>query len=364
MTVPLKCPVSTVFRYELFWLPLLGKFGTLKAAAPLDIAWVWHVHMLSPLNYLRDCNEIVSTLVDHRILVGEKREQGLHKAKLLWYQLYPEEPFEVDLTAPLSNVPAFKSKIKYDIVAACSRQRVFNYQVFLPHYEDEKFLYYALGRYKWHLRLKQENPDTFLVPCYDIDLMWHAHQVHPLTYKDDTMKLLGKVLKHNDSVNDRTPGSKLSTSEKTTRQIWRTAKVAFATNGAMFRGEPPSGCNRSPEPCDYSWMAARQYTLDLTRLEVEELPKPKSYKVGIDVVNGKRVIEKRVKGPAARIHNPSKALSTFKFNTKKSKDLKVWHCSTLLLPCEERLSLGGGGGTESRVKGAGIGSSVHTTNLR
>ena len=46
-------------------------------AAPLDIAWVWHVHMLSPLSYERDCNEIVSVLVDHRFLVRKAREKGL-----------------------------------------------------------------------------------------------------------------------------------------------------------------------------------------------------------------------------------------------------------------------------------------------
>ena len=57
------------FRYEVFWLPLIAEFPDATVAAPLDIAWVWHVHMLSPLAYERDSNEIVSTLVDHKILV-------------------------------------------------------------------------------------------------------------------------------------------------------------------------------------------------------------------------------------------------------------------------------------------------------
>ena len=42
---------------------------------------------------------------------------------------------------------------------------------------DEKFLHEALIRYKRYLCLKKLNKATFLVPCYDIDLMWHAHQV-------------------------------------------------------------------------------------------------------------------------------------------------------------------------------------------
>ena len=78
---------------------------TEEIAAPLDIAWVWHVHMLSPVSYEKDCNEVVSTLVDHKVLVGNKRKRGLEKARVLWKQLYPSEPFEVDLTTTIGHVP-------------------------------------------------------------------------------------------------------------------------------------------------------------------------------------------------------------------------------------------------------------------
>ena len=108
---------------------MLAYSTTSEIAAPLDIAWVWHVHMLSPVNYERDCNEIASTLLDHKILVGEQRQKGLIKAKALWEKLYPRKPFEVDLTAPVNNAPGFKSRLEYDIAAACTRQRVFYYQV-------------------------------------------------------------------------------------------------------------------------------------------------------------------------------------------------------------------------------------------
>ena len=53
----------------------------------------------------------------------------------------------------------------------------------------------ALVRYKMYLALKKSHPDKFLVPCYDIDLVWHTHQVHPALYYGDTMGLLGFVLK-------------------------------------------------------------------------------------------------------------------------------------------------------------------------
>ncbi|KAJ7379031.1 hypothetical protein OS493_018825 [Desmophyllum pertusum] len=312
---------NAIRRYELFWLPLLAQSATVQVAAPLDIAWVWHVHMLSPVNYEKDCNEIVSTLVDHKILIGVKRERGLETAMAQWKELYPREPFEVDLTAPVSIAPGFESKIQYDIAAACSRQRVFYYQVSLPHYGDKKFLNTALARYKQHLFLKQQNPDMFLVPCYDFDLIWHAHQVHPLIYRNDTTEILGKVLKHDDSVNDRQPGSKLTTSDEATREKWKGTGQDFAVNGAMFRGEPPLWIQAGP--VDYTWLAALDYTVDLTRLEIEGLPKSKSYTVRIDVVNGDRVLKTRVRGPSAKVFYPNSVLSTFTFNTKKSNSLRV-----------------------------------------
>jgi len=46
-------------------------------------------------------------------------------------------------------------------------------------------------------------------------------QLCPLSYKSDTEKILGAVLPHDDSVNDRSPGSKLNTSDETTRSLWK-----------------------------------------------------------------------------------------------------------------------------------------------
>jgi len=318
------CHVLNTYRYELFWLPLVAQTSvTEDIAAPLDIAWVWHVHMLSPISYEKDCNEVVSTLVDHKILVGEQCTKGLNRARILWNELYPSEPFEVDLTTSVGHVPDFESRIEYDIAAACERQRVFYYQVSLPHYGDTKFLNRALVRYKQHLVLKQQNPDLFLVPCYDIDLIWHAHQVHPLIYQKDTTKVIGKVYDHNDSVNDRRPGARLTRSYETTRQKWKEADKELPLKGCMFRGEPPLPSGVQAELVDYTGLAALEYTVMLTRLEIEGLPKSTSYTVKIDVVNGERVLKTRVRGPAVSLANSTNVLSRFKFKTKDSNSLLV-----------------------------------------
>ena len=64
------------------------------------------------------------------------------------------------------------------------------------------------------------------------------------------------MLNHDDSVNDRGPGSKLSTSDKTTRELWtNTFKSDFAKNGSMFRGDPPD-LHIIPVPLDFSYKLA------------------------------------------------------------------------------------------------------------
>ena len=51
------------------------------------------------------------------------------------------------------------------------------FQVSLPHYRRESFLQDSITRYRMYLYLKSKHPEKFLVPCYDIDIVWHTHQV-------------------------------------------------------------------------------------------------------------------------------------------------------------------------------------------
>ncbi|KAH3883478.1 hypothetical protein DPMN_007435 [Dreissena polymorpha] len=72
--------------------------------------------------------------------------------------------------------------------------------------------------------------------------MWHSHMNLPLIYKNVTQILLGSVLNHDDSVNDRSEGSALNFSYSKTRQLWKAEyDEHFSTYGAMFRGIPPNG---------------------------------------------------------------------------------------------------------------------------
>ncbi|EYC04497.1 hypothetical protein Y032_0087g2046 [Ancylostoma ceylanicum] len=110
-------------------------------------------------------------------------------------------------------------------------------QISLPHYTSTKFLTEAVKRYIQFLLLKQTYSDQFLTPCYDFDIVWHTHQVHPHSYLRDCTAIFGSLLKHDDTVNDRTKGSKLLKGEALTKKLWATHfEEPFWRRGCMFRG--------------------------------------------------------------------------------------------------------------------------------
>lgn len=263
-----------LYRYEKLWLPLASKWQGESLAAPLDIEWIWHCHLLSPVAYQRDCQRLGGIIVDHELFSGTERALKLQRSCSLWEAEYPHHSFEVSLNSSVSEVPcSFISQLSYDVISAASRQDVFYYQVSLPHYQDFKFLANSEKRYKKFLYLKQQNPNLFIVPCYDIDLIWHTHQLHPLAYKMDMEAILGRTFNHDDSVTDRREGSKLYTSDMETRELWkRTYGENFPLCGTMYRGNPSAGkiYAVSEEQC-YN-MAAKSAHIHFECIEIKNLP--------------------------------------------------------------------------------------------
>ena len=132
----------------------------------------------------------------------------------------------------------------------------------------------ALIRYKMYLSLKKNNPKEFLVPCYDMDLVWHSHQVHPIEYAKDTNAVLGFVLKHDDSVNDRSEDSKLNNADALTRKLWYEAfKFSFARPGSMFRGNPPQGrLFNLTEKYQWGLLAPKKMDVGLKSVRMSSVP--------------------------------------------------------------------------------------------
>ena len=175
--------------------------------------------MLAPVSYKNDLVRLFGRTVNHRPVDWDTLKTIRKSTRTLWTDNYPEEPFNPDPN-DVEDVH-FNSSFDYDIEKAVQRQRLFFYQVSLPHFRNLVFLKGASIRYKMYLYLKKLRPDVFLVPCYDMDVFWHAHQAHPVEYQNETYEILGDILPHDDSVNDRNPGSKLCNSEEITRSLWK-----------------------------------------------------------------------------------------------------------------------------------------------
>lgn len=87
----------------------------------------------------------------------------------------------------------------------------------------------------------------FCVPTYDIDLIWHTHQLHPISYCKDLSRAVGKILEHDDMDSDRTKGKKLDTGfSGTTKQWEETFGTRYWKAGAMYRGGMPSPVTKIP----------------------------------------------------------------------------------------------------------------------
>ncbi|XP_071728748.1 glycine-rich domain-containing protein 1-like [Rutidosis leptorrhynchoides] len=240
-----------IFRYKYCWLPLLAKHcrsnvNEWQLVVPLDCEWVWHCHRLNPVRYTADCKELFGTILDPCGVVISSVEGTCKKeSEELWNTMYPDEPYELDFEngyqSFTNNNLMVSPSTKYDLVSAVERQSSFYYQVSRPFMKDIIFLEGAVQRYKGFLHMIERNKETkskkFCVPTYDIDLMWHTHQLHPRSYCNDMMSLLGRVLDHDDTDSDRTKGQKLDVGfDRTTKQWKEMFPSRYWKAGAMYRG--------------------------------------------------------------------------------------------------------------------------------
>ena len=184
------------YRYEKLWIPFYLKHHSShsKIYPPIDVAFTWHCHMLSPTNYEKDCLNICDKMIDYELLTLKEIHSRQTETKLMWEsELSVSFEYENNQSVDQRDFDSFKSNFEYNLIEAGKRQSSFYYQVSLKHYRSTEFLTLALNRYKKFLYLKVLNPKSYIVPCYAIDLIWHTHQLHPIHYVNDTKSIFGKT---------------------------------------------------------------------------------------------------------------------------------------------------------------------------
>ncbi|PKI62520.1 hypothetical protein CRG98_017144 [Punica granatum] len=210
-------------RYKYCWLPLLAKHAlspitTEPLVVPLDCEWIWHCHRLNPVQYKNDCEEIYGRILDNIYVLSTTEGTCTRKTEWIWSKMYPSEPYHLErcchsmLGAIDTDIGQEKST-KYDLVAAVKKQSSFFHKVSKSIVQDDCFLREAVTRYKAFLHLikikNERSIKSFVVPTYDIDLMWHSHQLNPVSYC--------WILDHDDRSSD---SSKLKTGFTETSKLW------------------------------------------------------------------------------------------------------------------------------------------------
>ncbi|CAN4083108.1 unnamed protein product [Withania somnifera] len=253
---------KAIYRYYSCWLPMLAKhsdcpFFEGPLVVPLDCEWVWHCHRLNPIRYKTDCEQLYGRILDNHNIVSSIKGISQMETEETWKHLYPNEPYDLDIARAFSdNNPKCENGSDYDLVSAVKRQSPFFYQVSRPHMTSEVYLEGAVARYKGFLhlirRLKERSIESFSVPTYDIDLIWHTHQLHPISYCKDLVDVMGKVLNHDDTDSDRTKGKKLDTGFSGTTKYWEEMYgLRYWRAGSMYRGNAPSPLRICPYPSNH-----------------------------------------------------------------------------------------------------------------
>ncbi|CEM10183.1 unnamed protein product [Vitrella brassicaformis CCMP3155] len=273
---------NAIRRYIECWLPLLNDVseasrGANALAAPLDIEWVWHCHLLEPAACREDIRRLnlspgtrapdeykyARYLFDHQLRAPRAHRLAMSTSEKLWKEMYPDEPFHIiDPDDPRTIlvdtdelVAAHQGEgrksvlalVQYDLYEASLRQKTFAYQVALPHYRDRVFLSDQVYRYTEYLRIKKLYPQSaapqnaLILPTVGIDLVWQTHMMFPNRYIQDLHLYLGRVLHHKvDSLKYREEPSRLREAWAYTEELWH-AEFACSPRdpGALYRGTPP-----------------------------------------------------------------------------------------------------------------------------
>ncbi|XP_073151155.1 glycine-rich domain-containing protein 1-like isoform X4 [Henckelia pumila] len=290
-----------ITRYNTCWLPLLAKHSESPLCegplvVPLDCEWIWHCHRLNPVVYKSNCEKFYVRILDNSNVVSTVGGTLTKTSEEIWKNLYPDEPFELDLADTLndnSNVKQLGGEkcTMYDLVSAVRRQSPFFYQVSRLHMNDNSYLEGAVARYKGFLHLIKRNKERFIksfsVPTYDIDLIWHTHQLHPVSYCKELIAIMGKVLEHDDSDSDRTKGQKLDVGFSGTTKNWEELYGSrYWRAGAMYKGSNPSPVRTTP----YSDILTRE-TATSNGSQSITLPKMRVVEVMLEFVDVRNLPE-------------------------------------------------------------------------
>ena len=130
-----------------------------------------------------------------------------------------------------SDAEAERRRLANELADAVASQASFVGRILAlgPSIVNEAWIHRAVTRYAQFLELAKAHPNETLVPTLDVDLIWHVHMLSPLDYRDDCQSMLGKLLSHDDRMED----TQLATAfEETQEKVARGPRLAVRVDSA------------------------------------------------------------------------------------------------------------------------------------
>ncbi|XP_076883208.1 glycine-rich domain-containing protein 1-like [Bidens hawaiensis] len=192
-------------KKHLQFLEVVHKNGNLYDGPVLEKA----IFRLNPVRYMVDCIELFGKILDQGCVAVSSIDGTCRKqTEEIWKKKYPQEAYELEFGFKNDDQTHSTNlqSTNYDLVAAVKRQSSFFHKVSSSIFMGDLYLEEVVKRYKGFLHLVRKNIEKMLgnpiVPTYDIDLIWHTHQLSPRSYCKDVMALVGQVLHHDDNDTD------------------------------------------------------------------------------------------------------------------------------------------------------------------
>ncbi|CAI6340617.1 unnamed protein product [Periconia digitata] len=235
-------------RFQIWWElfdddarsdPFEGRF-----LPPLDILMVWHSYVLSPVSYLEDCHRWSKlTLWNHAFplkLINDcigTSEFDFDAPEIVQRHFtnvsgldYDFPSSAVDILTPFkeggslmsnsrgigSNLPSrgvpdkqtyngngpWSVDMFHTMRSHCNFIRSGGDLDWINKQSTVSTLDFSRNRYLRFLLLHKRYPTEYFVPTWDIDLVWHTHQLWPSNYRNHHLNYLGHMLDHDITADD------------------------------------------------------------------------------------------------------------------------------------------------------------------
>ncbi|CAG8509423.1 5765_t:CDS:1 [Scutellospora calospora] len=211
-----KLYLSEALKRYITWMNLLNdKFSNDDddiPISPIDVCQIWHAHLLLPIKYFKDIEELYKEEYKfpldkiHKIWNNSNNNEYLSSLK--FWEKHTNQPWILNIQND--------SPFSLNLVNAVIRQYKFTDKIINDYNTDKPMDHSkAIEKYKKFLLLVKNNEKN-LVPTIDIDLCWHTHMLHAIDYRDFTKKYMGKIINYDDKISE----SILSDNFDKTSDIW------------------------------------------------------------------------------------------------------------------------------------------------